>query len=206
MKFKLLEGKALTALIAGIGKARVQLDGEVQTACLHVIGQSIVHRNATPANALLEVVSKHHKATIVAYLERFGNLAWDRKADKLGFREVHAADKLHEVIDRLRKAVKKGITIVNAPVLREVEAAYNAAMVKAYGEGDKSAQQLAIDGALDARSKGLATPAQLKMLAEHFGKPVTQFTETPSAKQEAVEAEARKVDEFGAPPALVVNQ
>jgi hypothetical protein len=204
---------------------------------LHVIGQSIVHRNATPANALLEVVSKHHKATIVAYLERFGNLAWDRKADKLGFREVHAADKLHEVIemiadakwydakkppkvvsqydaaeeianlfDRLRKAVKKGITIVNAPVLREVEAAYNAAMVKAYGEGDKSAQQLAIDGALDARSKGLATPAQLKMLAEHFGKPVTQFTETPSAKQEAVEAEARKVDEFGAPPALVVNQ
>lgn len=237
MKLKLMEGKVLAKLIGAIGTARVQLDGQVQDACLQVIGQSIVHRNTTPANMLLEAVSKHHKATVVTYLERFGNLAWDRKADKLGFREVHKTDELEKALemigdakwydakkppkvvsqydaaeeiaalfDRLRKAVKKGITIVNAPVLREVEAAYNAAMVKAYGEGDKSMQQKAIDAALDSRQKGLATPAQLKMLAEHFGKPVTQFTETPSAKQEAVEAEARKVDEFGAPPALVVNQ
>jgi len=234
IKFKLLDSKALAKLIGSIGEARVKLDGEVQVACVQVIGQSIEHRNTTPANALLEVVSKHHKATVVAYLERFGNFAWDRKADKLAFKEVHAKDALQAAInmigdakwydakkppkvvsqydaaamladlfDRLRKVAKKdGITIVNAPVWRDVEAAYNAAMVKAYGEGEKSVQQLAIDGALEARTKGLATPAQLAMLAEHFGKPVTQFKETPSAKEEAVIAEAKQ---FGDLPRLVAQ-
>jgi hypothetical protein len=234
MKLKLMEGKALAKLIGSIGTARVQLDEQVQVACVQVIGQSIVHRNTTPANSLLDAVSKHHKATVVVYLEKFGNLAWDRKADKLAFREVHqaaelekaidaigdakwydakkppkvvsqydAAEMIAELFDRLRKAAKKGIAITNAPVLREVEAAYNAAMVKAYGEGNKSAQQLAIDGALDARTKGLATPTQLAMLAEHFGKPVTQFKETPSALAEAAIEEAKQ---FGALPTLVAAQ
>jgi hypothetical protein len=213
MKLKLMEGKVLAKLIAGIGTARVQLDGQVQEACLQVIAQSVQHRNTTPSNMLLEAISKHHKAVLVTYLERFGNLAWDRKADKLAFKEVHAADKLQEcldmigdakwydakkppkvvseydaikvvgdVFDRLFKAASKGITIVNKPVLEAAHAAYCAAIAKAYDEGDKSVEKIALDMAHDARSKGLATPAQLKTLAEHYGRPVTQVID-PSAKE-----------------------
>lgn len=86
MKMKLMQGNALAKLIGAIGAARVTLDEQVQVACLQVIGQSIVHRNTTPANSLLEAVSKHHKATLVVYLERFGNFAWDKKAENLAFK------------------------------------------------------------------------------------------------------------------------
>lgn len=104
MKLKLMEGKALAKLIGQIGTARVQLDGQVQHACLQVIGQSIVHRNTTPANALLEAVSKHHTSTLVAYLEKFGNFEWNRKESKLAFREVFKAEQVDEAIDAIGEA------------------------------------------------------------------------------------------------------
>lgn len=236
MKIKLMEGKVLAKLIGAIGEARVKLDEQVQLACVQVIAQSVVHRNTTPANGLLDAVSKHHKATVVAYLEKLGNFAWDRKAEKLNFKEVFkdtpeelerclemigdqkwydakkppkvvsqydVAEELASFFDRMRKAAKKGITLVNKPVMDAAEAAYNAAMVAAYSAGDKSVEQQAIDGALLARSQGLATEAQLKMLAEHYGKPVTQITTSPSAKEEAVLKEAKQ---FGGTPVLAASQ
>lgn len=237
MKLKLMEGKALAQLIGSIGKARVQLDEQVQIACLQVIGQSVRYSNTTPAMSLLAAVSKHHMATVVAYLEKFGNFAWDKKEAKLLFRNIHEASDvglqralaaigeakwydakppkkvvsqydymamLSDFFDRAFKAAKKeDVAHVNKPILDAAYAAYCEAVAKAYGEGDKSLEQQAIDTALNARSKGLATPAQLKMLSEHFGKAVTQHQETPSAKQAAVEAEAR---EFGALPVLVANK
>lgn len=247
MKIKLMEGKVLAKLIGQIGEARVKLDEQVQIACVQVIAQSVVHSNTTPGNSLIDAVSKHHKATVVTYLEKFGNFAWDRKADKLAFKRVFEREAIEECIeaigdakwydakkppkvvsqydvaeelagffDRMRKAAKKGITLVNKPVMDAAEAAYNAAMVKAYGEGNKSIEQQAIEAALTARQNGLATPAQLTMLAEHFGKPVTQFAETPSAKQDAIEAEAAKLkaaelqaklsEHFGGAPALATAQ
>jgi hypothetical protein len=235
MKFKLMDGKALAKLIGSIGVARTKLDGEVQHACVQVIGQSVVHRNTTPANSLLDAVSKHHKATVVTYLERFGNFAWEKKAERLAFLERFAVTELELVIDKIGDAKwydarkpakvvsqydgmqmlsdffdrwfkvskKEGVTLVNKPIVDAVYAAYCENVAKAYGEGDKSKEQQAIDLALDARQKGLATPAQLRMLAEHYGKPVTLHAETPSAKQEAVIEEAKK---FGGMPQMVVNQ
>lgn len=243
MKIKLMNGKVLAQLIGSIGTARVKLDEQVQIACVQVIGQSVVHSNTTPANSLLEAVSKHHKATVVAYLEKYGNFAWDRKADKLAFRRVFenseagfeqaiealgdakwydakkppkvvsqydVAEELAALFDRMRKAAKKGITLVNKPVMDAAEAAYNAAMVAAYNAGEKSVEQQAIDAALAARKLGTATPAQLKMLSEHFGKPVTQVEISPSAKEEATLAEAaaaRKAEEqqFGGQPLAVAQ-
>lgn len=239
-KLKLMEGKVLAKLIGSIGEARVKLDEQVQVAAVQCIGQSVVHRNTTPANSLLDAVSKHHKATVVAYLEKFGNFAWDRKADKLAFKEVFKSGELEQAVeaigdakwydakkppkvvsqydvaeelaaffDRMRKAAKKGITLVNKPVMDAAEAAYNAAMVAAYAEGNKSVEQQAIDAALAARLNGLATPAQLKMLAEHFGKPVTQVEISPSAKEAAVLAEANELkkqeQQFGGAPALAAQ-
>lgn len=234
MKLKLMEGKALTKLIGEIGKARVQLDGQVQHAAVQVIAQSIVHRNITPGNMLVEAVSKHHAATLVAYLEKFGNFAWDKKGAKFAFVEVHKAEGLEAAIeaigdakwydakppkkvvsqydymamlsdffDRAFKTLKKeDVAHVNKPILDAAYAAYCEAVSKAYGEGNKSLEQQAIDTALSARGKGLATPAQLKMLAEHFGRPITQHEETPSAKESAVVEEAKQ---FGALPRVVAN-
>ena len=234
MKLKLMEGKALAQLIGSIGKARVQLDEQVQLACLQVIGQSVRYSNTTPAMSLLAAVSKHHTATVVAYLEKFGNFAWEKKEGKLLFRNIHEASDVglqralaaigeakwydakppkkvvsqydylqmcSDFFDRAFKSLKKeGVEHVNKPILDAAYAAFCEAVAKAYGEGDKSVQQQAIDSALNARGKGLATPAQLKMLAEHFGKPVTQHQETPSALAEAAIEEAKK--QFGAAPVL----
>jgi hypothetical protein len=232
MKLKLMEGKALTQLIGSIGKARVQLDGQIQLAAVQCIAQSIVHRNTTPANALMGVVSKHHVATVVAYLERFGNFAYEKKGGKLDFLEVYKVEELEKAIanigdakwfdakkpakvvsqydylqmcsdffERCFKTMKKeGVEHVNKPILNAAYAAYCEAVSKAYGEGEKSLEQQAIDTALDSRGKGLATPAQLKMLAEHFGRPITQHEETPSAKEAAIVEEAKQ---FGALPRVV---
>lgn len=235
MKIKLMEGKALTKLIGSIGTARVQLDGQIQHAAEQCIAQSIVHRNTTPGNALIGVVSKHHVATLVAYLEKFGNFRYEKKEGKLLFVEVHAPERLEgafaaigdakwydakkpakvvsqydylqlcsDFFERCFKQLKKeGVEQVNKPILDATYAAYCEAVSKAYGEGQKSLEQQAIDTALDSRSKGLATPAQLKMLAEHFGRPITQHEETPSAKEAAVIEEAKQ---FGALPRAVANQ
>ena len=206
--FKLMEGKALTKRIGAIGTARVQLDNEVQFVALQVIGQSIVHRNITPGNMLVEAVSKHHHAVIVAYLEKFGNFEWNRKEQKGGVREVYKAEQLEEAIaaigeskwydakkppkvvsqydavevlssqfERLLKAKAKGITIQHMPVLDAVIGAYHAAVAKMYEEGDTSVEELALKSAMEARQLGKATPQQLEMLSNHFGKQVTQVEE-----------------------------
>lgn len=228
MKLKILEGKALTKLIGSIGMARVQLDGQIQAACMQVIAQSVLHRNITPGNMLVDAVSKHHTATLVAYLEKFGNFAWDKQEARLAFREVHqptdealeaclemigdakwydakkpakvvsqydAGKVLSDTFEKLFKAATKGITIVNKPILDATHAAYCAAVAKAYEDGDKSLEQQAVDQALEARASGKATEAQLKMLAEHYGRAVTQVKENPKA-------------EFGGSPSAVkaINQ
>lgn len=101
MRIKLMEGKALAKLIGEIGTARVKLDEQVQLAAVHCIGQSIVHRNTTPANSLLDAVSKHHKATLVAYLEKFGNFEWDRKGETLKFREQYGVDGFEAALEAI---------------------------------------------------------------------------------------------------------
>ena len=221
MKLKLMEGKALAKLIGQIGTARVKLDEQIQLAAVHCIGQSIVHRNTTPANSLLEAASKHHKATLVAYLEKYGNFEWDRKAELLKFRDAYPpaegtateeffADHVAEVIgdakwydakkpakvvsqydavevlsaqfERLLKAKAKGTTVVNAPILEATYAAFCAAVGRAYEDREYTDAEKAVNLALDARTKGLASPAQLKMLAEHFGRPVPQVEFSPKAE------------------------
>lgn len=224
MAFKLLEGKALAKLIGAIGTARVQLDGEIQIACMQVIGQSIVHRNTSPANSLLGVVSKHHVATVVSYLEKHGNVQWDKAAKNLAFREQFKVDELDRAInligdakwydakkppkvvseydvvkvlddqfDKLLKAKAKGVTIKGMEVLEIVMASYHRAVAELYESGDKSLEEVAIEQALEARAKGLATPKQLEMLAEHFAKNISQVTLPAKEIENATLAEAREL-------------
>lgn len=88
MQAKLMEMAVLGALIKSIGQQRVAFDGAVQTAAVMCVGQSIVHRNVTPANDLLEAVGSHLKPVVVAFFERFGNIAWSKSEKKLKFHEL----------------------------------------------------------------------------------------------------------------------
>lgn len=240
MKFKLMEGKALAKLIGTIGTARVQLDEQVQAAALQVIGQSIVHRNTTPANSLLDAISKHHKATMVAYLEKFGNFAWNAKAEKLDFKEVYTADKLEEALEAigeakwydakkpakvisqydairvidgffentLKKFSKEGVTVEAREVFDKTRTAYRQIVGEHYAQKEpQKAEELAVAEALKAREAGKATPAQLKALAEHFTRQVSQVEDRAHQAREAAADGARlKYDEqFGGEP-KAVNQ
>lgn len=243
MKIKLLEGKALAKLIGMIGTARVQLDEQVQLACVQVIAQSVLHRNTTPANSLLDAVSKHHRATVVAYLEKFGNFAWNAKKESLDFREVHAAsneslegalDAIGEakwydakkpakvvsqydairVIDgffdaTLKKFEKDGIAVEHREVFDKARTAYRQVVGEYYAAKEpKKAEEIAVNEALAQRAKGLATPAQLKLLAEHFSKEVTQAQRTPADMAAEVVAEGAKLrrdEQFGGTPELATG-
>lgn len=85
---KLMKTAALATLIGNIGKQRVAFDTAVQQAAIEVVGQSIVHRNVTPANQLLDVVGAHLKGALVAHLEKFGNIAYSKTEKKIVFFDV----------------------------------------------------------------------------------------------------------------------
>ena len=91
MQAKLMEMAALGQLIKGIGLQRVAFDGAVQQAAVECVGQSIVYRNITPAMDLLEAVGSHLKPVVVAFFERFGNIAWAKSEKKLKFHELIVA-------------------------------------------------------------------------------------------------------------------
>ena len=81
----LMKTEALTALIKRIGSQRVAFDKSVQVAAVEVIGQSIVHRNITPAIQLYDVIGAHLKPALAAYLEKFGNIAYSKAEKKFVF-------------------------------------------------------------------------------------------------------------------------
>ena len=87
MQAKLMEMAALATLIGSIGRQRVAFDVAVQEALVEVIGQSIVHRNITPAAQLLDVIGAHLKPVVVAHMETYGNIVWAKQEKKLKFHE-----------------------------------------------------------------------------------------------------------------------
>jgi hypothetical protein len=83
---KLMEMTALAALIGKIGKQKVALDALIQTAAAECVAQSIVHRNATPSMQLYDAVGNTtRRDALVAYFEKFGNLAWSRTDKRVTF-------------------------------------------------------------------------------------------------------------------------
>lgn len=141
---------------------------------------------------------------LVKYLEMFGNLAWNKSEKKLEFKDLErptageefekhmaaavdtvwytvkkespiksqfdAEEVIERAIDGLHKAAKRGATILHRDALEVVERAY--AQFKAAQLQAETSPELS--EALEARAKGLATPAQLALLTEHFARPVGQ--------------------------------
>lgn len=78
----LMEMSELVKAIKAVTSQRVKFDEAVQTAAVQCIGQSIVHRNVEPAKQLHDAVGSHVKSTLVAYFEKFGNIALVGKGTK----------------------------------------------------------------------------------------------------------------------------
>ena len=82
---KVMQQTELAKLIGEIGRSSVLLVGQIQVAAVACVAQSIVHRNATPAQQLFDAVgSSQRRDSLVSYFEAFGNLAWvkDEKTKK----------------------------------------------------------------------------------------------------------------------------
>jgi hypothetical protein len=83
--FKLETAESIKKQIAGIGRAGVRLIAAIQVSAVQVIAHAVAHGDITLAQSLVESVPKHHKATLVAFLENFGPFKWDKDSKKLTF-------------------------------------------------------------------------------------------------------------------------
>lgn len=90
---KLMDMSELSKLIGQIGRQKVQLQESIQHAAIQCVAQSIVHRNVTPAIELFNnCEGALRRDSLVAFFERYGNIAYMSKAKKdepkLAFYEV----------------------------------------------------------------------------------------------------------------------
>ncbi len=88
---QLMEAGKLAKLIGVIGRQKVRQENMIQTAAIQSIAQSIVHRNSTPAAQLYSILGgSTRRDSLLAYFERFGNLAWSKVDSKVNFFDVAA--------------------------------------------------------------------------------------------------------------------
>lgn len=86
---QVMEAGKLAKLIGVIGRQKVRQENMIQSAAVQCIAQSIEHRNSTPAAQLYDVLSGSvRRDSLIAYFERFGNLAWSKADKKVIFFDV----------------------------------------------------------------------------------------------------------------------
>lgn len=86
---KMLEAGALAKLIGNIGKSGMKLDAQIQLAAVQCIAYSIVDRNITPGQNLLDATSNGIRSdALVAFFEKHGQFAYDKQTKKLVFFDV----------------------------------------------------------------------------------------------------------------------
>lgn len=91
---ELWEAGVLSKFIGSIGKQKVALDQRIQQAFVQVVGQSIVHRNSTPAHQLFEATgTSSRRDALVAAFEKFGNLYWSKVEKRVMFADRSKLDK-----------------------------------------------------------------------------------------------------------------
>lgn len=83
--FKLENADSIKKQIAGIGRAGVRLIAAIQVAGVQVIAHAVKHGDITLAQSLSDSVPKHHKASLVAFLEAYGPFKFNRESKKLEF-------------------------------------------------------------------------------------------------------------------------
>ena len=85
----LIEVSQLMAAIGLIGRNSAKVQATIQYVAVQCIAQSIVHRNATPAKELVKNLPRGLRVdSLVAYFERFGNLAYSKVDKEVKFFDV----------------------------------------------------------------------------------------------------------------------
>lgn len=83
--------KQFAVAVGNIGKSSKELDNNIQSAAVAAVAFSVCKdRNATPAQQLLDVLNPHIKAAVVAFFEKFGNLAYSKETKGMTFFDVGA--------------------------------------------------------------------------------------------------------------------
>jgi hypothetical protein len=95
--FKLETADSIKKQIVGIGRAGVRLVAAIQVAAVQVIGHAVKHGDITLAQSLCENVPKHHKAVLVAFLEKFGPFKFDADKKALVFYRDNSELKLASI-------------------------------------------------------------------------------------------------------------
>jgi hypothetical protein len=81
--FKLLDVAAFGKLVSKIGKTQAVLTADIQTAAIHAVAHSLLHGNVMPAQNLYGAMGKSlRKDSLVAWLEKYGALAWSKGEKK----------------------------------------------------------------------------------------------------------------------------
>lgn len=85
----LIEVSQLMAAIGLIGRNSAKVQATIQFAAVQCIAQSIVHRNATPAKELVNNLPRGMRVdSLIAFLEKFGNLAYSKVDNEVKFFDV----------------------------------------------------------------------------------------------------------------------
>jgi hypothetical protein len=155
-------------LTSMIGKRGMQVHALIQTAAIQAVLCSIEDRQPQRANQLLASINiGQRKDTLVAYLERFGNLAWLKNEKKFGFFDAKrvwtpeyanevagfdwakakkepdiksvydVTDMLDKLIEGAHRAVKTGKEIIGSDVLSELESVCYRMRAKKYEDEAK---------------------------------------------------------------------
>jgi hypothetical protein len=149
---KLIDSGKLTQLIGAIGKRVASTRESIQYAAIQCIGFASVHGDIMHGVRLFENVSKHHQASLVAFLEREGNFAWDKTAKSLVYRKTFAAESFDDArVETLTKGKKwdeysRPQAVVS---MFDVEEQVSK-LIKAYENAVKAGKEIKNRGLLDA--------------------------------------------------------
>lgn len=83
---KLMSAEEISKGIISVKTSGARFDALVQRMAVECVAQSIVHRNITLGNDLLNALPKgSRRDSLVAWFERFGHFAWMKTEKKLAF-------------------------------------------------------------------------------------------------------------------------
>ena len=83
---KLMSVEDLNKGINSVKTSGARFDALVQRMAVECVAQSIVHRNTTPGNDLLNALPRgSRRDSLVAWFEKFGHFAWMKVEKKLAF-------------------------------------------------------------------------------------------------------------------------
>ena len=199
---KLMEMTQLAKLIGTIGKQKVALDKNIQTAAAECVAQSIVHRNATPSMQLYDAVGNTtRRDALVAYFEKFGNLAWSRADKRVTFFDTGKILGADKALVWTEEYAKQVCDTPWASLKKEPEVVSVYDMDTEFSKFFKRLERLAADPAVTVKNKEMLATVRAAYYhcAADLAMKTTKVDDTIIAAGEEVEVTAAKRAEAAGP-------